>query len=185
VGEGGVRNTPILHANVLEQEHKTQQDNRLGRLNNRQTLPGGVIEFIDLCERGVLYDDLMRRLNIPAKRRDSFKRLFFSQVFFGKIKTTGRVRELFARDFPNVYMAINDLKRKDFRQLAYLLQAHESKIMIDIICRKILDERPGTFIATIHDSIMTTSDKADEVRAIMMREFHRFGLNPMIRLGAY
>jgi len=57
----------------------------------------------------------------------------------------------FARDFPTVYKAINDLKRKDYRQLAYLLQAHESKIMIDIICRKILDELPGTFIATIRD----------------------------------
>ena len=144
-----------------------------------------VKEFIELCEQGILYDDLMRRLNIPPRRRDSFKRLFFSQVFFGKIKTTGRVRELFARDFPTVYKAINDLKRKDYRQLAYLLQAHESKIMIDIICRRILDELPGTFIATIHDSIMTTPDKADEVKTIMVREFQRFGLNPMIRLEAY
>jgi len=127
----------------------------------------------------------MRRVNIPERRRDSFKRLFFSQVFFGKIKTTGRVRELFARDFPNVYKAINDLKRKDYRQLAYLLQAHESKIMIDIICRRLLTELPGTFIATIHDSIMTTPDKAEVVKTIIMREFQRFGLNPMIRLQAY
>ena len=183
-GEGGSRNTPILHANVLEQQHKTQQDNSLGRLNNRQTLPDDVIEFIDLCEKGVLYDDLMRRLGIPAQRRTGFKRLFFSQVFFGKIKTTGRVRELFAWDFPTVYKAINDLKRKDYRQLAYLLQAHESKIMIDVICRRILDELPGTFIATIHDSILTTPDKAEVVKMIMVREFQRFGLNPMIRLEA-
>jgi hypothetical protein len=140
------------------------------------------IEFIDLCEQGILYDDLMRRLNIPLRRRDSFKRLFFSQVFFGKVKATGRVRELFSQDFPTVYKAINDLKQKDYRQLAYLLQAHESKLMIDIICRKILDELPGTFIGTIHDSILTTPDKADEVREIMVREFRRFGLNPTIRL---
>ena len=183
--EGGGRDTPILHANLLEMHRNTQQDNRLGRVNNRQTLPADVIEFINLCESGVLYDDLMRRLGIPAQRRKGFKRLFFSQVFFGKIKTTGRVRELFARDFPTVYQAINDLKRKDYRQLAYLLQAHESKIMIDIVCRKILVELPGTFIATIHDSIMTTPDKADEVKTIMLREFKRFGLNPMIRLEAY
>ena len=144
-----------------------------------------VKEFVELCEQGILYDDLMRRLNIPARRRDFFKRLFFSQVFFGKVKTTGRVRELFARDFPTVYMAINNLKRKDYRQLAYLLQAHESRIMIDVICRRILDELPGTFIATIHDSIMTTPDKAEAVKMIMVREFERFGLNPMIRLEAY
>jgi len=80
---------------------------------------------------------------------------------------------------------INDLKRKDYHQLAYLLQAHESKIMIDIICRKILGELPGTFIATIHDSIMTTPDKADPVKAIMVREFQRFGLNPTIRTESY
>jgi hypothetical protein len=141
-----------------------------------------VKEFVELCEQGILYDDLMRRLNIPPRRRDSFKRLFFSQVFFGKVKTTGCVRELFARDFPNVYKAINDLKRKDYRQLAYLLQAHESKIMIDVICRRILAELPGTFIATIHDSIMTTPDKAEVVKMIMVREFQRFGLHPMIRM---
>ena len=127
----------------------------------------------------------MRRLGIPAKRRKGFKPLIFSQVFFGKNKQTGKVRELFARDFPTVYKAINDLKHKDYHQLAYLLQAHESKIMIDIICRRILDELPGTFIGTIHDSIMTTPDKADEVKMIMVREFQRFGLNPMIRLEAY
>jgi len=48
----------------------------------------------------------MRRLGIPDKRRKGFKRLIFSQVFFGKNKQTGRVRELFARDFPTVYKAI-------------------------------------------------------------------------------
>ena len=34
-------------------------------------------EFIELCEQGILYDDLMRRLGIPPSRRDSFKRLFY------------------------------------------------------------------------------------------------------------
>ena len=127
----------------------------------------------------------MRRLGIAARRRKGFKRLIFSQVFFGKNKHTGKVRELFARDFPTVHKAINDLKRKDYRQLAYLLQAYESKIMIDVICRRILDQLPGTFIATIHDSIMTTPDKADQIKAIMVREFQRFGLNPTIRVESY
>jgi hypothetical protein len=154
-------------------------------LSNRQALPKDVLEFIDLCERGILYDDLMRRLGVPPHRRKAFKRLIFSQVFFGKNTQTGRLRDLFARDFPTVYQVITDLKRKDYRQLAYLLQAHESKIMIDVICRRILEELPGTFVGTIHDSILTTPDKADEVRAIMLREFQRFGLKPTIRTEAY
>ena len=184
--EGEGEALPILRRFGIETSSIVNDDNTLRQENFSYEMTDNwtddVKEFIDLCERGVLYDDLMRRLNIPAKRRDSFKRLFFSQVFFGKIKTTGRVRKLFARDFPTVYQAINDLKRKDYRQLAYLLQAHESKIMIDIICRRILDELPGTFIATIHDSIMTTPDKAEVVKMIMVREFQRFGLNPMIRM---
>jgi hypothetical protein len=184
-GEGGRRNSPILHANTQNSEYNINQDNNLQRVINRQTLPPDVIEFIGLCGRGVLYDNLMQRLGIPALRRKGFKRLFFSQVFFGRNKHTGRVRELFARDFPTVYKAINDLKQKDYRQLAYLLQAHESKLMIDVICRKILDEMPGTFIATIHDSILTTPNKANEVKMIMVRGFKRFGLNLMIRLEAY
>jgi hypothetical protein len=176
---------PILRRFCVEERSIVNDDNALRQANNSYGMTTNwsddVKEFIELCEQGILYDDLMRRLNIPHRRRDGFKRLFFSQVFFGRIKATGRVRELFARDFPTVYKAINDLKRKDYRQLAYLLQAHESKLMIEVICRKILDELPGTFIATIHDSILTTPVKADEVKAIMLREFRRFGLKPTIR----
>jgi hypothetical protein len=40
---------------------------------------------------------------------------------------------------------------------------------------------PGTFVASFHDSILTTPDKADEVRAVMEREFERFRLKPTIR----
>src|SRR5208337_1596305 len=188
-GEGEGKALPILRRFGIETSSIVNNDNTLRQENFSYGMTDNwaddVKEFVELCEQGILYDDLMIRLNIPARKRDSLKRLFFSQVFFGKIKTTGRVRELFARDFPTVFKAINDLKRKDYRQLAYLLQAHESKLMIDIICRRILEELPGTFIATIHDSIMTTPDKADEIRAIMVREFQRFGLNPMIRLEAY
>ena len=187
-GEGEGEVIPILRRFERKPSNIINNANELRSANfsydKASNLADDVKEFIELCEQGILYDDLMRRLNIRPSRRDCFKRLIFAQVFFGKIKKTGRVRELFARDFPTVYKAINDLKRKDHHQLAYLLQAHESKIMIDIICRKILNELPGTFIATIHDSIMTTPDKADEVKAIMMREFQRFGLNPMIRLEA-
>src|SRR5262249_29623124 len=183
--QGGTRNSPILHANEQHIEYNVRTKIDLRRLHNRQALPRDVQEFIDLCEQGILYDDLMRRLGIPARRRRGFKRLFFSQVFFGKCKQTGRLRDLFARDFPTVYEAITDLKRKDYRQLSYLLQAQESKIMIDVICRRVLEELPGTFIGTIHDSILTTPDKADEVRAIMVREFQKVGLRPTIRMETY
>ena len=186
-GRVGDTNTlPILPEFEEKNHHKDLQDNKIHQRqlsqDNLTPFPEDVIEFFDLCERGILYEELMRRLDISIRRRRSFKRLFYTQVFFGKVKQTGRVTKLFARDFPTVYKAICDLKRKDYRRMAYLLQAHESKLMIDIIARRILAEMPGTFVGTIHDSIMTTPDRAEAVRAIMTEEFGRFGLKPTIRL---
>jgi hypothetical protein len=175
IGEGNRHN--LLKYNKIRQDKLSH--------TGTTSFPDDVNEFISLCEQGILYDELMRRLGIPTRRRKSFKRLFYSQVFFGKVKQTGRVTQLFARDFPTVYQAICELKRKDYRRMAYLLQAHESKLMIDIIARRILAEMPGTFVGTIHDSIMTTSDQAEAVRAIMLEEFGRFGLRPTIRLETY
>ena len=107
-------------------------------------------------------------------------------MFFGKIKTALCVRDLFALRLPTVFKAINDLKRKITANWPTCFKLTESKIMIDIICRRILHELPGTFIAIIHDSIMTTTEKADEVRTIMVREFQRFGTGtPTIRLEPY
>jgi hypothetical protein len=184
--EGGINgDNPILREKRERNNPYALSVMKLRQDDLSQRFPHDVVEFIDLCERGVLYDDLMRRLEIPFGRRKSFKRLFYAQVFFGRVRETGRVRQLFARDFPTVYQAVCDLKRKDHRQMAYLLQAHESKLMIDLIARRILAELPGAFVGTIHDSIMTTTDRAEAVRAIMVEEFGRFGLRPTIRLEAY
>jgi len=180
---------PILPEFEEEKRHIGLSDNKIRRDKlahaAKSPFPDDVNEFIDLCERGILYDELMRRLDIPSRRRKSFKRLFYAQVFFGKVKKPGRVTQLFANDFPTVYGAVCDLKRKDYRQMAYLLQAHESKLMIDIIARRILAEIPGTFVGTTHDSIMTTPDRAEAVRGVMVEEFRRFGLKPTIRSEAY
>ena len=186
-GDTGI--LPILPGFKKENRHKDlprdkMQQHKLSQVD-LASFPEDVVEFIDLCERGILYDELMKRLDIPSRRRKSFKRLFYAQVFFGKVKKTGRVTELFARDFPTVFEAVCELKRKDYRRMAYLLQAHESRLMIDIIARRILAQMPGTFIGTIHDSIMTTPDRAESVKEVMVEEFQRFGLKPTIRLESY
>jgi hypothetical protein len=45
-----------------------------------------------------------------------------------------------------------------------------------------MNERPRTFIATIHDSIVTTRDQADSIKDVMREEFSRIGLSPTIRV---
>jgi len=189
-GNGGdTRVIPVLPGFEEDNHEKHLPRDKMHRHKLAQvdlaSFPEDVIEFIDLCERGILYEELMRWLDIPSRRRRSFKRLFYAQVFFGKVKKTGRVTQLFANDFPTVFEAVGELKRKDYRRMAYLLQAHESRLMIDIIARRILAQMPGTFIGTIHDSIMTTPDRAESVKGVMIEEFGRFGLRPTIRLESY
>jgi hypothetical protein len=179
------RDNPILRADPGESLPYSPSGRLLRRILLSQRFPADVAEFINLCEQGILYDELMRRLDIPSRRRKSFKRLFFAQVLFGKVRQTGKIAQLFASDFPTVHKAVSDLKRKDYRQLAYLLQAHESKLVIDRIARRILAELPGAFVGTIHDSILTTPDHAEAVRAIMVEEFGRLGLHPTIGREEY
>ena len=43
-------------------------------------------------------------------------------------------------------------------------------------------ERPGLFIATIHDSILTTEGDEQYVRQVMLEEFGRLGVSPNVKV---
>jgi hypothetical protein len=45
-----------------------------------------------------------------------------------------------------------------------------------------MEDFSETFIATIHDSILTTPDAPGSIRAIVMQEFAGVGLAPTIRI---
>ena len=70
-GEG--KALPILRRFGIETSSIVNNDNTLRQENFSYEMTDNwaddVKEFIDLCEQGILYDDLMRRLNIPAQRR--------------------------------------------------------------------------------------------------------------------
>jgi hypothetical protein len=57
--------------------------------------------------------------------------------------------------------------------------------MIDKVAFRIMRELPGTWIATIHDSIVTTEDEADEVQAILIDEFSKLGIKPSVSLEPF
>ncbi|WP_188816092.1 hypothetical protein [Hymenobacter cavernae] len=62
------------------------------------------------------------------------------------------------------------------------MQRQESEIIIDGVVNHITQHYyPQDFFAlTIHDSITTTSDNADYVQGLMLREFRKWGVTPMI-----
>jgi hypothetical protein len=141
-----------------------------------------VIRYIDLVQRGEFYEYLMSEGNITSEKRAKFKESFFGGVFFCKNRPVTRQAELFRRLFPNVYEVVCEIKRKDYRHLAHVLQRVESSLIVNRVARRCMEEMPETFVATIHDSILTTPDAAEAVKAIMMQEFAGVGLAPTIRI---
>ncbi len=133
-----------------------------------------LLRYKALVENGELYDYLMEKAG--EKDRSSFKEKFFRETFFGK-----KTSKLFCELFPSVAKELIRVKSKDYRRLAWLMQKTESKLMISNVCRRIMEEHGDTFMATIHDSILTTPDNEPKIKKIMYEEFAKIGLIPKIR----
>jgi hypothetical protein len=145
-------------------------------------LPQDALLYVELTQRGLLYEYLMRQEGTPQDKRAEFKKNFFGGVFFCKNQPVTKQARLFQAHFPSVYDVIFDLKAKDYRRLAHVLQRTESSLIINRIARRCMTELPGVCVVTIHDSVMTTLDGVEPVRRIMTQEFRRVGLDPTIRV---
>jgi hypothetical protein len=183
-GEGII---PVLHAplrcpGLITGPHERERQDRMTRRLLALGLPEDVVRYIDLVQRGEFYEYLMSEGDIPAHKRKEFKSSFFGGVFFCKNRPVTRQAELFRRLFPNVYDVVCEIKRKDHSHLAHILQRVESSLIINRDARRCMEDFPETFIATIHDSILTTPKAAGSIRAIMMQEFAGVGLAPTIRI---
>jgi len=141
-----------------------------------------VSRYIHLTEHGQLYDFLSQ--NSPLSRSD-FKETLFKDVFFCRNAYRTALTDEFERLFPNVLAFMQKIKRSNYRRLAWIMQKEESKLMIDGVCGRIMNEHPDLPILTIHDSIMTIPDREDTVRQAILSEFARVGVTPTIRVERY
>ncbi len=165
-----IRNSqPLIFATLLRRRYA-------GRM------PPDVLRYVELVQAGRFYEHLMDAGGIAAERRSRFKRQFFGHVFFCKNSPVTDAARLFDELFPHVYATIRAMKAEDYTALAKDLQRAESDIMIGAVARRCMEEMPRTFIATIHDSILTTPDRADAIRSVMLEEFGRLDLSPTIRV---
>jgi hypothetical protein len=107
--------------------------------------------------------------------------MFFTDVFFGRNIVQTPLTELFSREFPSVARFIRQQKQADYRTLAQNMQRAESRFVIDIVCRRLMDHHRDIPVVTIHDSIMTTPEHAATVKRIMDEEFQRMGIRATVR----
>ncbi|MNJ92897.1 hypothetical protein D3C87_105720 [compost metagenome] len=111
-----------------------------------------VKSYQQLAESGLFYEYLIEKSGYVGDR-GKFKKDFFSQVFFSKVVNYSMpIKDAFVKEFPNVYLIINQLKLNDYRDFAIGMQRMESSIMIDNVAKKMVKE--GRCILTLHDAIV-------------------------------
>jgi hypothetical protein len=138
--------------------------------------------YVDLCEQGRIYEYLQEQSGLGGMSRDEIKEKFYREVFFGRNQVVTDLTRLFAAEFPNAMAVIRAVKRKDHRQLARLMQLYESSLVIDRVCRRLMNDHPDVPVVTIHDSLMTTPDRVDLVQTVMLDEYARVGLSPKLKV---
>jgi hypothetical protein len=94
------------------------------------------------------------------------------RLWIGENPVAKRIR----RRFPLLYEMLRETKRMDHAQAALLMQNLEATVFINRIARRIVDELPGVWFTTIHDSILSTPEHLPAIRTIIVDEFARIGL---------
>jgi hypothetical protein len=58
------------------------------------------------------------------------------------------------------------------------MQHIEANVIINIVCRRLMNEFPDAPVVTIHDCLLTTPPHVDTIQRVMREEFDRLGLCP-------
>lgn len=150
-------------------------------------VPADVLDYIQACEKGEIYETLMTKMGLnPADKtaRKRFKTRMFKCVFYGQNKNADNYEEwkAFRATYGTVATFITDQKKVDYKSLSHRMQRAESALIVDDVIRTIAENHsPEDFFATtIHDSIIVTRDNAEYVRTLMVAAFKRVGLNVRI-----
>jgi len=107
-------------------------------------------------------------------------------VFFGRPHHRTRAAEALETLFPEAWEAIQDLKRTwGYASLAHAAQRAESSFIFGRCVPRLMVECPGLWIATIHDSILTTAGSEGLVRDVMAEQFERLGLRPTLTVERF
>ena len=146
-------------------------------------LPADSVQYLRLCEEGHLYEYLAEQagldLTVDEDARRRFKRRVLASMY-DKDCHRNDVYRIINTCFPSVTAFLRKLKAENYRNAAWQAQRVESDFVFNRVVRRIMRELPKIFVATIHDSILTTQGNEEAVRAIMLDEFYKLGVHPKI-----
>ena len=174
-GEAGTHGTaiPLMLDNVM-----LDSDTLLGGGFERNRLPADLRRYVELCEARGLYKVVADRL---GKTRDEAKQSVMV-AFFDKSCHHNKASVVLEGLFPSVMASMRRIKTPDYRRLAHVAQRIESAFMFGRVVPRIMERRPDLFLATIHDSILTTTKEGAFVQGVMHDEFRHLGLSPQVKV---
>lgn len=137
--------------------------------------------YLWLCENGTLYDELMERIEWRGSRAE-FKAKEWFKFLYGQNRWQSKLRDVFESDFPTIWNFIANYKReRGYEELSRQMQRDESRLMINTICERLMNEHPSVPVLPIHDSIMTTPQHVGTVKQVMLEEFAKIGVKPTLK----
>ncbi|WP_276132449.1 hypothetical protein [Polluticoccus soli] len=114
-----------------------------------------------------------------AKVKKTLLKQLFASPYFHKHKwlykgKAGEIWSLFTTIYPEFAELTDHIKSKNHKDMSMILQRMESVLIIGRVCKRIQDEHPEVFIATIHDCLVTTKANKDLVRKILEEELQTY-----------
>ena len=143
-------------------------------LKNLASKDSGIQEYVKLASNGTLYDYIQAQFSddyeeVTCKKTlkiETLKSLYYDtrKRHLDIYTLTKKIEEL----FPQVYSHIENLKKGNYQNFAIMLQAIESYLIHDVVCKKIHTVNPKVVLFTIHDCIITTLEHKDFVEKIFI-----------------
>lgn len=156
--------------------------------NNPQISESEKANYKLIVEKGEFYEFFMTRLKIDISKREEMKKKIIAGIFYDKYRAKdGRFMRVFRKEFPSIAEYIVNLRKKDNKSLARILQKAESKFVIEKAVTAFIKKygSQGEFVSTIHDSIVVKTDMLPAAKQILKECFQEEGLNPKLKVSLF
>ena len=175
-----------------EDWYLSNKDNKLGT-NRKATFSNctrhndminqDVIDYITCVLDGKFYETLMKITGIKDRNESKLAAL---TIMFSKNEQSWKHKRLFKKAFPTVMKRLEEIKEKEHKDLAILLQSMESFIMLTRVTNRIANEYPHIKLLSVHDSFLCQPEYAKTVQMIMEEELTNFvGAEPITTITKY
>lgn len=165
--------------------------------------PPDVAEFGAWTSGGQFYERLQAALaaaepeRVQPRSREALKGLLLG-ILYGRLdhqlpaglvrEDTARraARQVFATALPTVSAVLDEYKRHRHELLPLLLQTLEAELVLGVVAQRISLLHSNIPLFSIHDALVTPSEHADQIEALMRQELKRaVGYEPQIGRTVY